>query len=819
MYKISSKTLLFTQVLLLINSTHQLHAIQAIKKIGKTIKSPLFKQIGNTIKKPIINTFSNTIKNSVGMFQHNKNTIKNVAFSIQKRYLQSKHNFRINSIKYFRESSNFGNRSIKYLREKGVKKFKYMKPQIIRQDKGNIQMRSEAQMKRNGFNALINTVSKSKPQLPLLLFTGCLGKVAQFNLVPSDGDKKDVELDTGPERNSKDAKVYYRHGKRLSDADVAWQKSEGENMDANYDHHLTRKFDPKWTKGYDEPLNKADVVGKMIIDYDNPTKKYDDKSVMYHIWGIKWFDKKKFGPKEKVLKDPKDIFKNSLVTPRTEGKYTVKAFKSLIKTAITAPAVFLGLVPAGILNDIGERLYYNFIKKRPIIPDYVTIKKPNLPISPKTNRKYDAIVFGSTGYQGGLLVDYLAKNYGSKKSHEGKQFKWAITGRNEDKLKDIVSNMSKKYPGLDPIKYIVTDNKNFSQVEKIVNQAKVVMTAAGPYSLMGSEIVNACAQYGTDYVDVTCEDEWQNTCVKNMSDLAVKSGARLVSFCGHDSVPWDLTTYFMHQEFKKKYNQDLFKIQFYQQEVANFSGGSVDSMLEIYKGQKSRNDEEQFWREEDPWYKLPGSDVTIENLRTRNKTKREPHFNKKANKWAGFYMKTDLNYRVVQRSNILVGYRNKLEYSENTIYENFSHMQKDSLSRHTFAACVMCKPVRQFARKHFLPAPGKVMELGKPAKPYLSIWAEGTGSKRKKLFSEMHFHKEPGYVESARMLAESGLSFVFNNDEITVGGGFHTPASALNNVLLKRITKTGTDFGFYDPYENPSDNSLSGETIEKNNEL
>ena len=69
----------------------------------------------------------------------------------------------------------------------------------------------------------------------------------------------------------------------------------------------------------------------------------------------------------------------------------------------------------------------------------------------------------------------------------------------------------------------------------------------------------------------------------------------------------------------------------------------------------------------------------------------------------------------------------------------------------------------------------------------------------------MHFYTEPAYVDTARMLAESGLCFVFNNDEIEVGGGFWTPASGLNKILLKRITKTGTDFRFYDPREHSPD--------------
>lgn len=39
------------------------------------------------------------------------------------------------------------------------------------------------------------------------------------------------------------------------------------------------------------------------------------------------------------------------------------------------------------------------------------------------SRDYDLLVFGATGFTGGLVADYLAKNYA------GKGVQWAIAGR------------------------------------------------------------------------------------------------------------------------------------------------------------------------------------------------------------------------------------------------------------------------------------------------------------------------------------------------------------------------------------------------------
>ena len=171
------------QIVIVFDSTKQSRIRQAamtVKAIGKTIKSPLVIRIGNTIKNPIIKTFSNTIKKSVGIFHHNKNTIKNLACGLQEKYLKSRHSL--------------GRHSVKYLGEKGVKKFEYVSNWTIgggkqlfkRQNRKNIQIKSAAWMQGEELRSLINMASKNKHQLSLFFATGGLSKLAQFNIVTVD---------------------------------------------------------------------------------------------------------------------------------------------------------------------------------------------------------------------------------------------------------------------------------------------------------------------------------------------------------------------------------------------------------------------------------------------------------------------------------------------------------------------------------------------------------------------------------------------------------------------------------------------------------
>ena len=45
---------------------------------------------------------------------------------------------------------------------------------------------------------------------------------------------------------------------------------------------------------------------------------------------------------------------------------------------------------------------------------------------------------------------------------------------------------------------------------------------------------------GTHYCDITGETDWVRQMIDLYDDAARASGAKIVSFCGHDCIPWDL---------------------------------------------------------------------------------------------------------------------------------------------------------------------------------------------------------------------------------------------------------------------------------------
>jgi hypothetical protein len=55
-----------------------------------------------------------------------------------------------------------------------------------------------------------------------------------------------------------------------------------------------------------------------------------------------------------------------------------------------------------------------------------------------------------------------------------------------------------------------------------------------------SPLLTALSAFGTHYCDITGETDWVRDMIDKHDAAAKASGARIVHFCGHDCVPWDL---------------------------------------------------------------------------------------------------------------------------------------------------------------------------------------------------------------------------------------------------------------------------------------
>ena len=156
-------------------------------------------------------------------------------------------------------------------------------------------------------------------------------------------------------------------------------------------------------------------------------------------------------------------------------------------------------------------------------------------------RDLDLVLFGATGFTGGLTADYLAE-------HAPTGLRWALVGRSKEKLESVRDHLAGIDEGLKDLEIIVADASDATALKQVAERTRVVITTVGPYQQFGEPLVAACAAAGTDYVDLTGEPEFVDRMYVAHHAAAQQSGARIVHACGFDSIPHDLGAYFAVQQ-------------------------------------------------------------------------------------------------------------------------------------------------------------------------------------------------------------------------------------------------------------------------------
>jgi len=414
------------------------------------------------------------------------------------------------------------------------------------------------------------------------------------------------------------------------------------------------------------------------------------------------------------------------------------------------------------------------------------------------SREYDVIIWGATGFTGQLVVDYLVKRYGCKKSgaeknsaekdSAGKTLRWAIAGRNENKLKALAE-------GVENLDFIIANSDDPESIKSLVQRTKVICTTVGPYAMYGSVIVEACVEFGTDCCDLTGEVQWMRKMIDQHQTAAEDSGARIVHTCGFDSIPSDLGVHFLQNRMEEKHGLMAQEVKFRVAKMAGgMSGGTVASMMNMMDEMKV--DPELAKLMQDPYAldprNMPRGQDENDQMGAR--------YDEDAKQWTAPFIMAAINTRVVRRTNALSNYRygKDFRYSE-SMFTGAGVSGRIKASLISFASGVfMAISYFSFSRsilQKFVPAPGEgpspeaiengffeITLLGKhPTDAAKNIRVKVTGD------------KDPGYGATSKMLVESAVCLA--HDELNVKGGFWTPSTAMGNALITRL-RANAGMGF-----------------------
>lgn len=398
--------------------------------------------------------------------------------------------------------------------------------------------------------------------------------------------------------------------------------------------------------------------------------------------------------------------------------------------------------------------------------------------------EFDLILWGATGFTGRLVAEYLLKTYGA-----GEDLRWALAGRSQDKLEALQREL---LVDGDPeaLPLVLADSDDRASLDKMVERTRVICTTVGPYANYGTQLVAACAESGTDYCDLTGEVPWMAKVIPTYQAAAEASGARIVHTCGFDSIPSDMGTWHLQQLMQEQLGVPATRVKArVGRNRGSASGGTIASILQMLED--AGRDPAVRRAMGDPYSLCPPGTSGPDGPDQRSAV-----YDRDFQQWTSPFVMSAINTRVVRRSHCLLGepWGPDFSYEESQLCRSRGKALAATAGMGAFMGVLAIGPTRRLA-KRFLPAPGEGPDRAAREAGHYELFFHGTHPDLpgKAIRTRVSANLDPGYGSTSRMLAEAAVCLA--RDEPLVGGGFWTPASALNSPLLARLQdKAGLRF-------------------------
>lgn len=384
--------------------------------------------------------------------------------------------------------------------------------------------------------------------------------------------------------------------------------------------------------------------------------------------------------------------------------------------------------------------------------------------------RYDIILYGATGFTGRRAVAYFQE-------FAPVSVRWAIAGRDEQKLLDLKVELGLKVDAL------IADALNANDIDILVQQTEVILTTAGPYSLYGSNIVAACAKYGIHYVDITGESPW----VRDMLDLhgstARKMGAKIIPFCGFDSIPADLGIWVLQKYMRETWQSELVEANgYYTMSGGGLNGGTLLSALNMFKNNETN-------RIGNP--KLLLKDLAFRDFIPKIKRGWLNHYAKDIQRWVYPFMMAEINTKVVYRS-IGLAAEHGLKHPQKFLYQEYHAINKRLSSflaasgMASFGALGQLAIVRKLIEK-LGPKSGDGPSEDNIKNGFFKLKIIGKDEKGNRAAMTLQYQGDAGNKATTCFLCECALALVLDKTRLPKYSGFLTPTIAFDGVLFERL--------------------------------
>jgi short subunit dehydrogenase-like uncharacterized protein len=395
------------------------------------------------------------------------------------------------------------------------------------------------------------------------------------------------------------------------------------------------------------------------------------------------------------------------------------------------------------------------------------------------DREYDVALYGATGFVGALVAAHLAE-------HAPPGTRIALAGRSRDRLAALGNGL----PGGPDWPLVQADAEDPASLAALARAARVVATTVGPYARHGLPLVEACAQAGTHYADLTGEVLFVRRAIDRFDAVARESGARIVHACGYDSIPSDLSVYLLHERAAADGAGGLRDVQLVATVRGGFSGGTLDSMRGVID--EVRRDPAARRLAADPFALSPERAAEPDTPQPR----RTGIVRAADGTWLAPFVMASYNTRIVRRSNALLGwaYGRDLRYTEvmgcGRGVVGAATAVAATVGLPAFLAAMSAAPTRAVLDR-VLPAPGTGPSPEARARGWFRMAVHAETEDGRRYRADAHGAGDPGYAATAVMLGQSALTLALDEERLPARAGSLTPATALGEVLVERLRRAG----------------------------
>jgi short subunit dehydrogenase-like uncharacterized protein len=393
---------------------------------------------------------------------------------------------------------------------------------------------------------------------------------------------------------------------------------------------------------------------------------------------------------------------------------------------------------------------------------------------PPARRKYDIVLYGASGFTGRQTVEYCRQFAPSG-------LRWAIAGRNRSKLDTVNS------AGVD---VLVADGDDNEALNQLAAQTRVVTTTAGPFSLYGTKLVDACVGNRTHYCDINGETPWIRSLIDRHHAQAAADGTRIIVCCGYDSIPSDYGAWLISRHIREVLHSDCLNVSAYfrMDGGGGINGGTLAAVFNLAETGQIEMTRNPFLLDPDP------ASHTAEEL-LRNADPAGAHYDTDVQAWVTPFLMGSINTRVVRRTQALLSQR--FEYQEYARFDSSSTARMALFGGNVFGSILGSGFARRII-KPFLPKPGqgpseKAMNEGSVECEFIATAKSGV-----RVRGVLTGQGDAGNRFTVKCLCESAFVLALSDKAHSAAkpgsGGVLTPVTGLGDELTVRLGAAGINF-------------------------